>query len=118
MARDATDGDRMAQVGHRLTTRRTFLSDGIALAVALASAVAMAQPRRVPKVALVSSFLAAEGLGPDPVDANVRAFIHGLRDLGLVDGRSIVVLRRSDEGAIDRVAAIDSGGCIAHGDLL
>jgi putative ABC transport system substrate-binding protein len=36
--------------------------------------------------------------GPDPSDSSVRAFVHSLRDLGLVDGRNIVIERRSAEG--------------------
>lgn len=59
--------------------------------------------RRLPRVAFVTSFSDADGKGPDPVDESVRAFVHGLRDLGLVDGRDIVVERHSIQGRIHRV---------------
>ena len=36
--------------------------------------------------------------GPDPAHPFVRAFVHSLRDLGLIEGRDIVIVRRSAEG--------------------
>jgi hypothetical protein len=32
-----------------------------------------------------------------------RAFVHGLRELGLVDGRNIIIERRSAEGRSERM---------------
>src|SRR6185295_2849402 len=85
--------------------RRSLL--GAAAGSFIASTLAFAQQgRRLPRVAFVSSFETAKGQGPDPADVNVRAFVHGLRDLGLVDGRNVVVERRSTEGRIDRLAAL------------
>jgi putative tryptophan/tyrosine transport system substrate-binding protein len=40
--------------------------------------------------------------GPDPIDPVVRAFVHGLRDLGYIEGRNLVLERRSAEGRFER----------------
>src|SRR5262249_14383162 len=57
---------------------------------------------KVPRIALViSNSPVAEMLGPDPVHPHVRAFLQGLRDLGYVDGRNIIIERRSAEGKFD-----------------
>ena len=48
----------------------------------------------------------ANGIGPDPIDPFLRAFVHGLRDLGLVDGGNIVIERRSTEGRVERAQVI------------
>jgi putative ABC transport system substrate-binding protein len=44
--------------------------------------------------------------GPDPAISFVRAFVHGLRDYGWIDGRTVIIERRSAEGAPERAAAI------------
>lgn len=55
--------------------------------------------RAVPRVALVfNNGSLAEISGPDPVDNHAREFVHGLRELGYVDGRTIIIERRSAEG--------------------
>jgi putative ABC transport system substrate-binding protein len=61
---------------------------------------------RVPRVALVGSFTPADVVGMDPADLEVRAFLHGLRDLGLVDGKTVVVDRHSSAGRDDQLAAV------------
>ena len=80
----------------------------IAAVAVLASVCAVGQqPKRLPRVALVfGSVPAAEMAGADPVHPYARAFVHGLRDLGLVDGRNIVLVRRSSEGRPERLAAL------------
>ena len=61
----------------------------------------------LPRVALMAnSTTVADMSGPDPVDRNARAFVHGLRDLGWVEGRSVVVERRSAEGRPERLPAL------------
>jgi putative ABC transport system substrate-binding protein len=63
--------------------------------------------QRRPIVAFVVPVLTpAEMAGPDPVEPIARAFVHGLRDLGWVEGRNIVIERRSAEGDIQRAPAI------------
>jgi putative tryptophan/tyrosine transport system substrate-binding protein len=44
--------------------------------------------------------------GTEPKNPLVRAFIHGLRDLGWIEGQNIEVERRSAEGQSDRLPAI------------
>jgi putative ABC transport system substrate-binding protein len=45
--------------------------------------------------------------GPDPVNSTARAFVHALRDVGLVDRQNIVIERRSAEGrGPERLAAL------------
>ena len=69
--------------------------------------LARLQPaRRLPRVALVGSFAPADAAGNDPVDTEVRAFVHGLRELGLVDGKTIVLERRSTAGRVNQLPAV------------
>jgi len=80
----------------------------LALAVGIASLAAAAQPAgRMPRIAIVSGGLpVAQMLGPDPVQPWVRAFIHGMRALGYVDGQNVVIECRSAEGKVDRLPEI------------
>jgi putative tryptophan/tyrosine transport system substrate-binding protein len=45
-------------------------------------------------------------IGPDPQERTSRAFVHSLRDLGYVDGRNIIIERRSAEGQLDRIPSL------------
>ena len=68
---------------------------------------ARAQVGRVPVVALVFGVTPlAELLGPEPAQPLVRAFLRGLKDHGWVEGRNIVVERRSAEGDPSRALPI------------
>jgi putative tryptophan/tyrosine transport system substrate-binding protein len=89
--------------------RRQFISllGGVSAATMLPAAAQ--QPKRLPIVALVLGVAPLGGmLGADPAISFVRAFVHGLRDLGWIDGRSVVIERRSAEGAPQRAPAIFS----------
>jgi len=79
--------------------RRSLVGGSLALMV-LASARAFGKPvKPMPRIALVFGIPpAAEIFGADPVNPNARAIVHQLRDLGLVDGRNVVLDRRSAEG--------------------
>jgi putative tryptophan/tyrosine transport system substrate-binding protein len=44
--------------------------------------------------------------GQDPQNPSVKAFVHGLRDLGWVEGQNIEIERRSAEGPPDRLPAL------------
>jgi putative ABC transport system substrate-binding protein len=60
--------------------------------------------RKLPRVALVfPSVPLADMVGQDPVDRIARAFVHGLRDLGHVEGRNASIERRSAEGQLERL---------------
>lgn len=94
------------QTGNVTTTRRWFLGSVAHAALLVSISTAARAAGRIPRVALVANFVVADGKGADPVDPFVRAFIHGLRDLGLVDGRNLVVFRRSTEGRIGRLPGL------------
>jgi putative ABC transport system substrate-binding protein len=66
-----------------------------------------AQPRSRPaRVALVLNGVpSADMTGPEPTNAYVRAFVHGLRDRGYVEGRDVVLERRATEGHPERLPA-------------
>lgn len=65
------------------------------------------QPANVPRVALIfTTSPVSEMIGPDPIHPNARAFVHAFRDLGYVEGRNIVIERRSAEGKFERLGEI------------
>jgi putative ABC transport system substrate-binding protein len=90
-----------------MKTRRWFIGSTVSSAV-LPVGTPLAQPRRrLPRVAVVHMAIpAAEIVGNDPISPYTRTFVHALRDLGLVDGRDIVIERRSAEGRFDRLPAL------------
>jgi len=87
--------------------RRAFIRS---TALGLLAVPLFAGAQRAPKmarVALVSNNLPiAKMTGADPIDPNARAFVHGLRDLGWVEGRNIVIERRSAEGRPERLPTL------------
>jgi putative ABC transport system substrate-binding protein len=98
----------MAREQRRLVkTRRRFIRS-LAIIAALAAVCATGQQtKRLPRVALVfGSVPANEMTGADPIHPYARAFVHALRDLGLVDGRDIVLVLRSSEGYPDRLPGL------------
>ena len=75
----------------------------IALAVvfALCGAVVEAQqPTKVPRIGFLAGVLAST------ISARVEAFRHGLRELGYVEGKDIVIDYRYSEGKPDRLHAL------------
>jgi putative tryptophan/tyrosine transport system substrate-binding protein len=61
------------------------------------------QPSKIHRVGLVLGVAPISTItGPDPIDPVVKAFVHGLRDLGYVEGRNLVLERRSAEGSFER----------------
>ena len=87
--------------------RRTFIT-GLAGATVASPLTAVAQQsKRLPVVGFVlSTTPLAEMIGSDPVEPTVRAFVHGLRDFGWIDGRTVAIERRSAEGDPQRAPAI------------
>jgi putative tryptophan/tyrosine transport system substrate-binding protein len=73
----------------------------VALLFALSfSAAAQQQPKKVPRIGYLS------GTSPSVNSARVEAFRQGLRDLGYVDGKNIVIEWRYAEGKLDRLPAL------------
>ena len=58
------------------------------------------RPNKIPRIGLLSPFAASDTALWD------QAFLQGLRDLGWVDGTSIIVERRYAEGRSDRLLAL------------
>jgi len=79
--------------------RRAFISLlGGAAATWPLAARAQPTPRR-PVVAFVHAVIpSTEMAESDPVSPLARAFVHGLRDLGWIEGRTVVIERQSAEG--------------------
>src|SRR5262245_26837844 len=74
----------------------------IALTFAFGGAVATAQqPKKIPRI----GYLTATS-GTRPVSARSAAFRQGLRELGYVEGKNIVIEWRSADGKSDRLPAL------------
>ena len=58
------------------------------------------QPRKIPRI----GYLAA--VSPSAISARIEAFRQGLRELGYVEGKNIVIEWRSTEGKPDRLPAL------------
>jgi putative tryptophan/tyrosine transport system substrate-binding protein len=72
-----------------------------ALLLALCSSAEAQQPKKVPRIGFVSGIGDANNPGP-----RVEAFRQGLRDLGYVEGKNILVEYRYIEGKLDRVPGL------------
>ena len=98
-------------------TRREFIAMLGALAVTPLVARAQ-QTGRLPVVGLVFAVTpASRMIGPDPMEP-ARAFIHALRDLGWVDGQTVVVERRSAEGEPANAPTILSDLVVRRADAI
>ena len=87
--------------------RRAFTSLLCSAVVAQTLPVRAQQSKGLPIVGLVNPTLPlAVTVGPDPVSPLVRGFVHGMRDLGWIDGRNVIIERRSTEGDPQRAPAL------------
>jgi putative ABC transport system substrate-binding protein len=84
--------------------RVLFAAASASLGCAMVARPASAQPTKtVARIGLVlNNTPIGQMTGVDPQDRNVRAFVHGLRDLGLVEGRDVAIERRSALGHPER----------------
>ncbi len=71
-----------------------------AVLLALSFPAQAQQPKKVPRIGFLS------GSPPSSIKANTEAFRQGLRDLGYVEGKNIVIEWRSAEGKRDRLPAL------------
>jgi putative ABC transport system substrate-binding protein len=86
-------------------SRRRFLL--ASLVGALIAPFVEAQVAALPRIAVVfSTSPLTTMLGPDPSHPFLRAFLHGLRDLGYVEGQNLLIERRSLEGRWDRAPEV------------
>ena len=58
------------------------------------------QPKKVPRIGFLS------GVSPSAISARIEAFRQGLRELGYVEGKNIVIEWRYAEGKLDRLPAL------------
>jgi putative ABC transport system substrate-binding protein len=62
---------------------------------------------KLPRVVLIfTTTPVADMVGPDPIALDARAFVHALRNRGWIDGKTVVIERRSAEAQWDRVPAL------------
>src|SRR5215470_8847680 len=68
---------------------------------------APAQQTKMHRVAFIASTSPVSELtGADPINPAVRAFVHGLRSLGYVEGQNLAMEWRSAEGRFERIPEI------------
>jgi putative tryptophan/tyrosine transport system substrate-binding protein len=84
----------------RIQNRKWAGVFAIALTFAFGGAVATAQPTKVPRI----GFLVASAASAN--SARVEAFRQGLRELGYVEGKNIIIESRFAEGKTDRLPAL------------
>ena len=79
-----------------------------AFALLAAPLAAEAEPAgKVYRVGLIlTTSPVSEMAGPEPVHPLARAFVHGLRALGYVEGQNLILERRSAEGRFERLGDI------------
>ena len=85
--------------GHRVIERRTFLG---VIAGGLLAAPLAAEAQQAAKIARIGYLV------PEPATTpHLReAFLQGLRDLGYVEGRNVVIEYREAEGKLERLPAL------------
>ena len=87
--------------------RRAFITLLASAATTWPLAARAGEAGRLPVVAIVSIITPlAQLAGPDPESEAWRAFVHRLRDLGWIEGKTVVIERRSGEGDPQRAPAI------------
>jgi putative ABC transport system substrate-binding protein len=65
------------------------------------------QQREVLRVGFISAAASSsEMAGPEPVAPTLRAFVRGLRALGYVEGKNLIIERRTAESRFERVGGI------------
>jgi putative ABC transport system substrate-binding protein len=97
-ADDPAVGARARRRDPPVISRRGFIAS---LATLMAPLVAQAQqPKRVPRIGFLSAGF------PAPMSARLGAFQQGLRGLGYVEGKNIVIEYRYAEGELDRLPAL------------
>jgi putative ABC transport system substrate-binding protein len=91
-----------------MTSRRAFVFLATAGGLLRAAGSAHAQPARgVHRVGFIAGAAAPSDLiGPQPASPPLKAFLQGMSDLGYVDGRNLLVERRTAEARFERVGGI------------
>ena len=82
--------------------RKTLFGDTMrfALCCLLLRLAEAQQPTKVPRIGYLA------GVSPSTISARIEAFRQGLRELGYVEGKNIVIEWRYAEGKLDRLPAL------------
>jgi putative ABC transport system substrate-binding protein len=91
------EGEGEGNPMHKKITRRAFCSKLLALPFPAQAQ----QPTKVPRIGHLSA-----GGSLSPNRPRIEAFLQGLRELGYVEGKNIVIEWRSAEGKFDRLPAL------------
>src|SRR5262245_30540518 len=83
-----------------MISRRVFVCSLHLALLAVPIAVEAQQPKKVPRIGLLG------GGSPSTIAGRIDAFRQGLRDLGYVEGKSIVIEQLWAEGRVDRLPAL------------
>jgi putative ABC transport system substrate-binding protein len=87
--------------------RRDFIVALSGVAAAWPLAARAQQVGRAYRIGLLfSTSPVSEMAGPEPIHPSARLFVHTLRDLGYVEGKNLVLERRSAEGRFERFPEI------------
>jgi putative ABC transport system substrate-binding protein len=87
--------------------RRRFLVTSVASALAAPLAAEAQAVAKVYRVGLIfTTSPVSEMAGPEPVHPSARAFVQGLRALGYVEGKNLILEGRSAEGRFERFGDI------------
>ena len=90
-----------------MMNRREFIGTAAAGVLVLSSPADAQRAKKLPRVAVVFNFTpVAEMAGADPAFPMAREFVHAMRDVGLVEGQTVIIERRSAEGRLDRMDAL------------
>lgn len=105
MSKDARCAERFlctafGTVVKPISDLRLLISGLSAMLFALCFSASAQQPKRVPQVGYLSASSASEAL------PRAEAFRRGLRELGYVEGKNIVLEFRYAEGKFDRLPAL------------
>jgi len=89
-----------------MSTRRQFLIATGALIAAPRTVIAQSAEKSYHVALVFYATRLADMAGPEPAERLARVFVHALRDLGYVEGRNLVLERRSLEGKPQRAPDI------------
>jgi putative ABC transport system substrate-binding protein len=95
--------------------RRVFIGTAAVGALVLSSRANSQRAEKLPQVALVFNNVPVAGMAAHPID---RAFVDGLRNLGLVEGRNIKIERRSADGRYERLPGLMQELLALHVDVI
>ena len=94
----------------------------VVLVVSITLAPLAAQTQQAEKIYRVgfmfSTSPVSEMMGPDPPHPHARAFVHGLRDRGYVEGRNLIIERRTGEGKVERYREVVAELVQLHVDII